>query len=194
MTPPPRLQLKVTLDHIKPPIWRRLVVAEDTTLAALHDIVQAAMGWRSYHLHAFMIRGQRFGPPSRDDFVPVVDERKHRIGALISRKGERFAYEYDFGDGWKHTIVVEELGEAVAGETVPACLIGRRACPPEDCGGPYGYADFVEAVADPKHERHDELLDWVGGQFDPDFFELDDVNDTLAKIARPRRAHGRGLH
>lgn len=195
MEPPARvLQIKVTLRDVKPPIWRRLVVADTTTLAQLHAFVQVTMGWEGHHLHAFVVHGQRFGPPSGEDFVPVVDERKHALGALVYRKGARFTYEYDFGDGWEHTIQVEEVREAVPGETVPRCVAGKRACPPEDCGGPYGYGDLVDAVSDPKHERHEELLEWIGGQFDPEHFDLDEANAALAEISRPRRPRPRRAH
>jgi hypothetical protein len=191
MIPAPRaLQLKVTLKNIKPAIWRRVLVSEDMTLADLHLILQVAMGWENYHLHGFTIHGQRFGPPDPDDFVPVVDERKHRIGALV-HKGTKFEYEYDFGDGWEHTILVEAVREPTATETMPSCLEGKRACPPEDCGGAWGYADLLDALADPKNERHDELREWVGGEYDAERLELAEVNEALAELVRPRRRPAR---
>jgi hypothetical protein len=187
MTTTPRaLQLKVTLKNIKPAVWRRALVSEDMTLAELHVILQVAMGWENSHLHGFTIHGQRFGPPSPDDFIPVVDERNHRIGALV-HKGNKFEYEYDFGDGWEHTILVEAVREPTATETVPSCLDGKRACPPEDCGGAWGYADLLDALADPKSERHEELREWVGGEYDAERLELAVVNESLAELVRPRR-------
>jgi hypothetical protein len=180
------LQLKITLKHTRPPIWRRLLVSEDLTLAELHLILQAAMGWQNTHVHAFTIHGQRFGTPDPDDFVPVVDERKHRIGPLV-RKGARFEYEYDFGDEWEHTILVEDVRAPATTETLPSCVAGRRACPPEDCGGPPGFADLLEALDAPKTRRHRDLLAWIGGHFDASRFELAEVNEALAALVRPRR-------
>jgi hypothetical protein len=186
MTTSPRaLQLKVTLKKIKPAIWRRVLVSEEMTLADLHLILQVAMGWENYHLHDFTIHGQHFGP-NPDDFTPVIDERKHRIGALV-HKGSKFEYEYDFGDGWQHTILVEAVREPTATESMPSCLDGKRACPPEDCGGPWGYSDLLDALADPKHERHEELREWVGGDHHAARFELAEVNEALAELVRPRR-------
>lgn len=184
------LQLKVTLKNVKPAIWRRVLVSEATTLAELHMIVQVVMGWQNSHLHAFTIHGQRFGLPDPDDFVPVVDERKHRIGALV-HKGNKLEYEYDFGDGWEHTILVEAVREPTADETTPSCLDGKRACPPEDCGGPGGYGDLLEALAAPKNKRDHELLEWIGGEYDAERFALAEVNEALAELGRPRRRAAR---
>lgn len=190
MTPSRVLQLKVTMKGIKPAIWRRILVSQDTTLEQLHLILQVAMGWMNCHLHGFTIQGQRFGPPSPDDFMPIADERKHRIGSLVL-KGHKLEYEYDFGDGWEHTILVEDVREATPSETVPSCLDGRRACPPEDCGGPHRYADVLDALRGAKGKREAELLEWLGGRHDPERFELAKVNDRLAELLRPRRRTAR---
>ncbi len=104
------------------------------------------------------------------------------MSQVLDRGVKKFAYEYDLGDGWRHTITVEKTLPVEAGVRYPRCLDGKRACPPEDCGGPCGYADFVEAVQNPKHEQHDELLDWVGGEFDPEKFDLDAVNEELPGV------------
>lgn len=187
------LQLKVTLDHVKPAIWRRIVVDQRTTIAQLHAILQVVMGWQDCHLHAFTIMNQRFGLPDPDDLPPVVDERKHAIGTLAF-KGSKLTYEYDFGDEWKHTIVVEAVRDAIEGETLPSCVDGQRACPPEDCGGPPGYADLQAALRNPrtKDERQRDLLEWIGGEFDVDRFDRDAINADLAAMFRPRRPRARG--
>lgn len=185
----PALQLKITLQGLKPPIWRRVVVRADVTLSALHDIVQRAMGWTDAHLHAFEIDGARYGCPSVDEFADdLLDERRHQLGALVSPR-QRFTYEYDFGDGWRHQIIVEKALVPAPDLRLPTCIAGARACPPEDCGGVHGYVELLEALDDPEHERHDELLEWLGGPIDPEAFTLDDINAALAKLApRPKRA------
>lgn len=184
----PNYQLKITLDDVKPAIWRRVVVPADLSLAALHDVVQIAMGWTNSHLHAFEIGGHRFGRPDyMDGFDDMLDERRHVLGQLVGPR-QRFAYEYDFGDGWQHQIVVEK--EVAAADDSPRvrCVDGARACPPEDCGGAYGYVDFLDAVTDPSHEQHRELLDWIDGSFDAEAFDIKAVNAQLAKIGLKRKA------
>ena len=182
----PNYQLKITLEDVKPTIWRRVVVPADRSLAALHDVVQIALGWTHSHLHAFDIGGHRFGRPDHmDGFDDLVDERRHMLGQLVGPR-QRFGYEYDFGDGWQHQIVVEK--ELVSTDESPSvkCLDGARACPPEDCGGAYGYIDLLDAITDPKHEQHRELRDWIGGRFDAEAFDVKAVNAKLAKIALKR--------
>lgn len=171
-------QLKATLLGTKPPIWRRVVVPEDTTLARLHDILQAAFGWWDCHLHEFEIDGVRYGVDDGEDWHPPKDERRARLRNLV-KAGSSFAYLYDFGDDWRHKVVVEKTLPAQAGTTYPACTGGRRACPPEDCGGPWGYEAFLEAITDPAHEKHESMLEWAGGSFDPEAFTPDDFHHRL---------------
>lgn len=164
-------QLKATILETKPPIWRRVLVPEETTLTRLHEVLQAAFGWWDYHLHEFEFHGVRYGIDDGEDWgEPPRDERKARLGKLVE-VGSSFLYVYDFGDYWRHKVVVEKVLPAQPGGTVPACIGGRRACPPEDCGGPWGYDSFLEAIRDPAHEEHDGMLEWVGGSFDPDAFD-----------------------
>jgi hypothetical protein len=176
-------QLKITLQDIKPPIWRRVQV-KDCSLADLHDIIQTCMGWDDYHLHEFDIRGDRYGDPEQweDDFgdeMEVGNEGKVKLSRLVAQRVKKFEYVYDMGDNWGHTIQVEKALPAEAGVHYPRCIAGERACPPEDCGGPWGYGDFVDAIQDPRHKRHKELLEWVGGEFDPEAFDLGAVNEQL---------------
>jgi len=172
--------LKVTLRGVKPAVWRRLCVAGDLTLRDLHHVLQVALGWTDSHLHDLDVDGNRYGlPDPEEDFgEPCLDERKHTIGAVL-QEGSRAEYQYDFGDGWLHRLVVERLVPRQAGAAKAECLAGARSCPPEDCGGPYGYTDLLAALADPGNERHAELKEWVGPYFDAEAFDRDAVNKEL---------------
>lgn len=181
-------QFKITLVGIKPPIWRRIQV-RDCTLGDLHDVIQVAMGWEDYHLHQFVIAGERFGPPIPDDpdfGLEMKDENRVTLSKLLAKSAKRirWVYEYDFGDGWQHEILFEGYPSLEKGQKYPLCLEGERACPPEDCGGPWGYADFLQAIADPKHEQHEELLEWIGGEFDAEEFNVKAVNSKLRAVRR----------
>lgn len=178
-------QLKVVLRGAEPPIWRRLQVPASMTLAELHRVLQVAMGWSDYHLHEFKIAGVRYGTDDGEGWGPAPkDERRTRLDR-VARKGTRFTYEYDFGDGWEHDVEVEDVHDAEAGEAYPACTAGGRACPPEDCGGVWGYGELLAAIADPDHDEHDALMEWVGGAFDPEHLDLAGVNRVLAHTPRP---------
>lgn len=179
-------QLKVTLKGSKPPIWRRIQVP-DCTLGQLHEIFQVVMGWEDCHLHQFIVKGEYYGVPSQDDFdmdmgIETRDEEDLLISqvATMGRK-VRFTYEYDFGDSWEHDIVLEKTLEPAPNVEYPLCTAGARACPPEDCGGIWGYAHLLEALADPKHEDHEERMEWLGGEFDPEKFSVEAVNKELGE-------------
>lgn len=173
------LEIRVQLQYIEPPIWRRLRIRSSATLADLHDAIQAAMGWGDSHLHEFFIGGRRYGPLYEDAPEELIDETTITLQALKLAKGTRFLYSYDFGDNWEHDIRVEKA-EAVSAELLhPLCLDGARACPPEDCGGPPGYQELRAALADPRHPRHRELRRWVGKDWDAERFDLDAVNPAL---------------
>jgi hypothetical protein len=180
-TPKTVYQLKVTLDDSRPPIWRRILMPEDVTLADLHEIIQRAMGWGNYHLHMFTIAGQVFGNPEDDETgeIGTVNEKRYRLNQLGLREKARFSYEYDFGDSWEHTILLEKILPAEKGVHYPVCIKGKRACPPEDVGGVWGYDDFLEAIANPNHPERKEMLGWIGSDFDPEEFDLDEVNQSL---------------
>jgi hypothetical protein len=181
-------RLKVTLKDIKPPVWRRIEVP-DCTLGDLHEVIQTVMGWDDSHLHQFVVRGTYYGPPAPDDFGFGMDmEVEDEDGVLLSQivkvdRKVKFRYEYDFGDGWQHEIEFERIVEREPKVKYPRCVEGKRACPPEDCGGPWGYPAFLEAIADPSHERHEELLEWVGGEFEPEAFSVEPVNRELRKLS-----------
>ncbi len=177
-------QFKITLLDIKPAIWRRILVP-DCSLDVLHLYIQAAFGWENYHLHQFEIEGVRYGPPEPADMnleLEMEDETKVVLSDLLpkSKKKTRWVYEYDFGDGWRHEIVFEGHPTPEQGQKYPRCVEGGRACPPEDVGGPWGYVDYLAALADPEHEQHDELLAWRG-PFDPEAFDPKKATAAMRK-------------
>jgi len=174
-------QIKVSLQDVEPAIWRRLEVPAEIKLARLHVALQAAMGWQDYHLHAFRIGDIEYGLPDPDYEpmgVPLKDDRRATLRSLVS-VGESFVYEYDFGDGWEHEILVEAVLAPRPRTRYPRVVDGARACPPEDVGGPPGYEGFLEAVGDPRHAEHDSMLDWAGGSFDAEAFDTDAANREL---------------
>lgn len=179
----PIYQIKITLQHSKPPIWRRLLVSSDMTLGRLHHTIQAAMDWTDSHLHQFIVGGVYYGEPSPEDWQEIKDERRVRLSRLVTGEKFKFIYEYDFGDDWLHAIVIEKILPPDPDQKLPVCLKGKRACPPEDVGGMWGYADFLEAIKDPENEEHDSWLEWVGGEFDPEAFNLDQVNARLRMLS-----------
>ncbi|MBN1305664.1 MAG: plasmid pRiA4b ORF-3 family protein [Anaerolineales bacterium] len=174
-------QLKVTLKGSKPPIWRRLLVPENISLYELHAIIQIAMGWTNSHLHMFRIGEEIYGDPADDEYgdFGTKDETRSRLKKIANAEKITFRYEYDFGDSWDHTILVEKIIPAEKSTQYPVCIAGKRACPPEDVGGLWGYENFLQAIANPDHEEHDEYIEWVGGDFDPEAFDLDEVNEVL---------------
>lgn len=142
-------QIKVTLEESHPPIWRRLLVPGDVTLAQLHDIIQVAMGWEDYHLHQFIVGNVFYGEPHPDYGFEMRDERRVTLREVAPQEGSKFCYEYDFGDGWLHQILVEKVLPPEPEQSYPVCIKGKRACPPEDVGGIWGYYDFLEASGTP---------------------------------------------
>lgn len=175
-------QLKITLRDSKPPIWRRVQVPNDVSLGKLHRIIQEAMGWSDYHLHQFRLRETYYGVPDPDDFHEVKDEKTVKLSRLVSRPKAKLLYEYDFGDSWEHEILLEKILPPDPGVQYPVCITGKRACPPEDCGGVWGYDSFLEAIQNPNHPEHDEMLEWIGGSFDPEAFDVETVNKALRRI------------
>lgn len=174
-------RLKITLDHSEPAICRTVLVA-DCTLDVLHQIIQIAMGWENAHLHQFQHGKDRFSDPRFDlDAGPNdYDETSVRISDLAAQGCKKFRYGYDFGDDWWHTIKIEKKLTPKPTDTFPICVDGAGACPPEDCGGIWGYYDLLQAIKDPNHERHEEIIDWIGGEFDPDRFDIEETNKCFA--------------
>jgi hypothetical protein len=171
-------QLKITLRDTRPAIWRRVLVPGNLNLERLHRVIQDAMGWYDRHLHAFDVGGVEFGPPDTDGWGrEIKSEKQHTLERLVG-EGDKFDYVYDFGDDWRHQILVEMV---TTESTAPRCVGGARACPPEDCGGIWGYSDVVAAFLDEKHPRHAEIAEWVPVDWSPERFDLELADKLVAK-------------
>jgi hypothetical protein len=178
--------LRISIRDIRPPIWRRVLVPGSLRLSDLHHLIQTVFGWTDSHLHQFTIAGRRFGQP--DDFDEnVLDEAEVTISEALNASVKRFSYTYDFGDDWEHEVVVEKDLGGDSGRERPLCLAGKRHRPPEDCGGPHGYHDFLDAIRNPRHAEHRAMLEWIGGEFDPEAFDLAGVNRELARLPLARK-------
>lgn len=180
-------QLKITLKDIRPPIWRRVQVPSDITLGQLHWVVQLSMGWTNSHLHSFHVQGVEYGVPMPDlgfDEMDLRDEQSIKLSRLVPGEKFKFSYLYDFGDSWEHDVLVEKVLPAEPDVSYPVCIKAKRACPPEDCGGVWGYQEFLETIQDVEHPEHEEMLEWVGGFFDPEEAELGEINAQLKMIPK----------
>jgi hypothetical protein len=172
--------LRITLEEVEPPVWRRLQVAGSVTLEGLHTIIQKAMGWHDAHLHEFEVGDRRYGQPEPDEpRYKVEPEWKLSLRAAAPAEGARFRYVYDLGDGWRHEVLVEAIQTQAGPLKYPVCLAGERACPHEDSGGPPGYANLLDVLRDRAHPEHREMLAWAGRGFDPERFDLVAVNRKL---------------
>jgi len=181
------LQLKIQLRNVtKPPIWRKVEVKATDTFYDLHNIIQGAMGWYDAHLHQFIIGGQYVGLPSPYDFMEKKDSRKIKLSQVFKTPKSQVVYEYDFGDGWEHLITLEAIIDAEKGVTYPRLTRGKSACPPEDCGGPWGYAELRETLNNPKHSEYEEMRDWMdmeeGDVFDPTEFDLEEQHGEMVSL------------
>ena len=188
-------QFKITLQDIKPSIWRRIQVPETYSFWDLHVAIQDAMGWADYHLHQFELVDPSTGvkveigiPDGESGWdTQTLPGWKRKIADYFSMENKVANYVYDFGDDWNHRIRLEKILPREKGVEYPICVAGERACPPEDCGGVWGYEDFLEIISDPDHEEYEEMIEWVGGEFDPEYFEVKDVRfedpDQRHKIA-----------
>ena len=178
----PIYQLKITLNHIEPPIWRQVLVSGEITLAKLHKVIQEAMGWENSHLHIFIIKDENYTAPLPGDPYHLVELRaksssRVKLNSLKLVEGDSFTYEYDFGSSWEHTILIEKILPADPMQQLPVCVQGARACPPEDVGGTRRYQELVEIVGDAE-----DYIDWMGRSFRPEFFDRDAVNKRLMRI------------
>ncbi len=188
------LQLKIVLDHIKPAIWRRVLVRDDLTFQQLHKVIQAAMGWEDYHMYEFELSAPRLriGVPTKDAFGDffgtmdrLLDAKKTRLADVLAGK-RKFSYWYDFGDDWWHTISIEKRLPSDPAAPPAQLIAGEFACPPEDCGGPYGYIHLLEALADPAHPEHGELKEWIG-DVQPTQFDLTSHARQVAAAIKTRK-------
>ena len=176
-------QIKVSLMNLRPPVWRRILVPSSITLEKFHDVLQVSLGWTNSHLHQFVAAGRDYGVPDPDfDFDDsMLDEHGIPLSQLLKKERDWIRYDYDFGDGWEHRIQIEKVLPFDPNIALPKCINGRRACPPEDVGGTWCYQEFLKAIGDPSHPEHAEYLEWIGGTFDPEGFDLDEVNELLSE-------------
>jgi hypothetical protein len=181
--------IKVTVLGTSPPVWRRILVPRDITLGNLHRTLQTVMGWTNCHLHKFGRQRQRVTDPRSRVGTKVADENRTKLGELIWTVEARLLYEYDFGDGWQHELLLEEVlfGEESFQQI---CVAGKRCCPPEDCGGPQGFAEVLKALQDANHPNHEEACEWLG-DFVPESFSVDEINRRLRR-RKLRRGHKPG--
>lgn len=183
------LQVKITLLHLEPAVWRRVLVPAGLNLKRLHDTIQAAMGWYDQHLYEFCIGERRYGTRDVDGGLDpgVADASNVKLSSLVEKGVERFFYIYDFGDDWRHEVVIESVRPGEPGADYPLFAEGERRCPPEDCGGPPGFMAFLEAVSNPNHPEHEEALEWYGEDYDPDDIERHVIDAQMSRIAGSRR-------
>jgi len=179
-------QLKVTLNDATPPIWRRILVPSDIPLGKLHIVLQVAMGWTNSHLHQFVSGGTLYGIQDEEFSLEmeVEDENRYKLDQLLRAEKEAIKYEYDFGDGWVHKIVLEKILPHQNDKQLPLCIKGKRACPPEDCGGIGGYLGLLDILKDPEHPEYEDMVEWLGGELDSEAFDIDETNEMLAEYAR----------
>lgn len=180
----PVFRLKVTLRGSRPPIWRRFEAPGDVTLYQLHRILQVVMGWTDSHLHQFRRGNIRYGQSDPEFGVRRQNERKVRLVDVLRKAKDRMVYDYDFGDGWEHDVALESVSPPAPGAQYPRVVAGKGACPPEDVGGIQGYYEFLQAIRDPKHPDHQGMVEWYGGDFDPEAFDLDNTDRVLARTVR----------
>jgi hypothetical protein len=176
-------QLKIQLQGSKPPIWRRVEVLSDITLDTFHEVIQAAMGWDDSHMHNFEQNDRIFEP--NNDFMSDgfdmegEDESKFTLEQLLTTPKQKLEYTYDFGDSWEHTITLEKIVQPDSAAQYPRCIKGKNACPPDDCGGIWGYYEMLEAIKDPEHPDHEDMTEWLEEDFDPNEFDLEEANIRL---------------
>jgi hypothetical protein len=186
-------QVKVYLKFVEPLIWRQCLIPGDATFDEIHLMLQAIMGWENYHMHMFSIAGKRYGAPDNEELdMDLLNEAEYRLDQLITKPGDMIEYEYDFGDGWQHTLEVEAIRARQARETLPRCTAGERSCPPEDVGGIGGYHRYLEALKNTAHPEHEFYLNWRG-PFDPEKFSLAVTNHRLNRIRQAKNAHPFGF-
>lgn len=177
------IQLKITLQGTKPPIWRRILVDKSTTFSQLHYIILTTMGWDGGHLYEFNVNGDRIGVPHKNDEGwggKLVNASKKPLDSLISDTKGKFEYTYDFGDSWEHQILIEKFLPRDRKTKYPTCVDGKLNCPPEDCGGIGGFYGLLDIISNKRHPERKEMLEWLGGHYDAEHFDKDEINIELA--------------
>jgi len=171
-------QLKITLVESKPKIWRKILVNPDVLLVDLHRIIQTTMGWTNSHLHQFNDGNYDYAP-KEFELEYSKNSRTVKLNKLMKKEKDVLLYEYDFGDGWEHEIILEKIIEEDEKNQIPRCIDGKQNCPPEDCGGIWGYEDLLKVIKDKKHDEYEKMMEWLGEEFDPDYFNINEVNKLL---------------
>ena len=171
-------QIQIVLKGSKPKIWRRILIDSDTLLIDLHKIIQTTMGWTNSHLHLFSDGYEEYSP-KEFEVEYTVDSRTVRLNQILKKEKSSINYEYDFGDNWQHTLILEKILSPDNQLQIPRCIAGRRNCPPEDCGGIWGYSEMLKILKQPDHEEYKSYMEWLDGDFDPDDFDKDKINDYL---------------
>ncbi|VAW84354.1 hypothetical protein MNBD_GAMMA16-1922 [hydrothermal vent metagenome] len=183
-----RYQIKIILEGSKPPIWRRLLVHSSIKLNLFHEAIQYSMGWLNCHLHQFEKDGILYGLADDElgaDFGPELeDENEYRLSDLLNSEKDSLIYEYDFGDGWRHKVTLEKILPFDTSAGVVTCIKGKRSCPPENCGGIWGYENLLEIISDPAHSEHEEIIEWLGSDFEPEYFSLSETNNMLSQYVK----------
>lgn len=173
-------QIHLSLQESAPEIWRRLLVHPETTLVDLHRIIQTVMGWTNSHLHQF-VHGQVYYAPKEFEIDYAKNSRKVKLNAVMKKENDHILYEYDFGDSWLHDIILEKILPFDKTVQIPGCMDGRGNCPPEDCGGIWGYQDLVAILSNPKHKDYLRKSEWLGSELDPDYFDKEVINKQLTE-------------
>ena len=176
-------QIQIALRGSKPKIWRRILVPSDLLLSDFHKIIQTTMGWTNSHLHQFIQNRTFYTRRMEDDGfwdeMDNVDYSKIKVSDLLKKEKDRITYEYDFGDSWEHDIILEKIEKNGTNKNIPTCLTGKNNCPPEDCGGIWGYSDMLEILKHPDHEEYEEYVEWLGEEFDLKNFDKIKINERL---------------
>ncbi len=176
-------QIKIDLKDSKPKIWRRVLIPSDMKLSDFHEVIQITMGWTNSHLHQFIKDRVYYTVKMKDDDLwdemENVDYKRMKVSDLLKFEKEKIMYEYDYGDSWNHDIILEKILPFDKEQELPVCIKGKMNCPPEDCGGIWGYMQMLEILSRPDHKEYKDYLAWLGGEFDPEYFDLDDINEML---------------
>ncbi len=175
-------EMKVSIKGAKPAIWRRFRVPGNITFYKLHRVLQEVMGWSNYHLYEFRIGELLLGEPDPEFSREIRSARRVKLGEILIRETAKFTYIYDFGDGWEHEVAVEGILSSNEELRHPVCVGGERACPPEDCGGTGGYSDLLRIICNPAHKKYEEMMEWLDSEFDPECFDVDEINRRLKAI------------
>lgn len=179
-------QIKIKLKESKPPIYRKILINPETKLPKFHDIIQDVMGWTDSHLHHFIVDGEFYGEPDPDDWTEVINYKNIKIYEVLMDEKDKMIYEYDFGDSWIHEIILEKFIE-LDEEFNVKCIDGKLNCPPEDCGGISGYYNLLEVLSNPEDEEYEYMLEWLEEDFDPEYFNIDEVNEVLRYYNKKKR-------